>query len=142
MIISKVCCELLTRSVPIPDIMRFRFRHHVAFWKALSSTAPIFRANCCSRSVWLCASARLGSSGRGRKDAIIHADFRISTNIHAHEVGEPGWGLTEREDEAYAEEQDLTVLTTEECAVEVGIKRLRLPYTVTHASSIGPQVRS
>jgi hypothetical protein len=86
MINVKGCCCELTRRVPIPDIMRFRLRHHVAFWKALSSIAPMFRANCCSRSVWLCAASWLGSSGRGRKDAIIHADIEISICIHAHDA--------------------------------------------------------
>lgn len=73
------------RSVPTPDMTRFRLRHQVAFWKALSLAGPMFWANCCSRSAWLDVgvAALFGSRGRGRNEAIIHAAFLISTDVHA-----------------------------------------------------------
>lgn len=106
MITCKACCELTMTpisKVPTPVITRLTLRHQCAFWKALSSIAPRLRANCCSRSVWLRASARAGSRGRGRKDAIGHAECYIRTCLHAHE-SRPGLELTEREDEANAKQ--------------------------------------
>jgi hypothetical protein len=125
----------LTSSVPIPDITRLRLRHHVAFWNALSSTAPKFRANCCSRSVWLRASPSFGSSGKGRKDASIHADMRVSIFTFMHGVG-PGWQRTEREDKADAEKQDLPVLASEERVTEIVVEGGCVPYAVAHATSL------
>ena len=75
------------RSVPTPDMTRFRLRHQVAFWKALSSTGPTDWANCCSKSAWLEVEAVamwFGLRGRGRNEAIIHAIFLISTFVHCH----------------------------------------------------------
>lgn len=57
--------------------------------------------------------------------------YHISTHIHAHRARlEPGWELTGREEKPYAEKQDLSVLTTEECAIEVVIKGRGLPHTI------------
>jgi hypothetical protein len=93
------------------------------------------RANCCSRSVWLRASMKFGSIGRGRNDAITHAERRISTQIYAQGLVSDG-RLTEREDKADTEQQNLPILAAEESGIEIMVERRSIPNAISHPNSL------
>jgi hypothetical protein len=70
---------------------------------------------------------------------MIHAVLRSVYEFMRMEMG-PGCGLTEREEEADAEEQDLSVLAAEERAAEIGVEGWGFPCAVADSASIGAEV--